>query len=208
MEIRLLYLHMKTLLLVSLFITIGTSPPRVHSPKIIAQNVDTTLVALQRKKNAIDEYLSKHQKEIILLAKVPGKKKLIHVLNGKWPDEVEYSYNILKDKSGHIIFIMESPFSESGDWDIEYHHYFDENGKTYAFSREESIFTNIQGGIIRKLLLKFYDNNFNAINTTEKFMDVKFKTIKIKKEQYDFNDFRYNIYKNLSECLTGYHIEF
>ncbi|HTE01975.1 MAG TPA: hypothetical protein VK668_21955 [Mucilaginibacter sp.] len=198
---------MKTLFLVFITCLSLHLPERKHHTKIVTTNIDTSVLALENKKEAIDDYLKKHQKEIITLAKVAGKKKPVRVLNNKWPDGVEYSYNILKNKSGKIIFIMQSPFSESGDWDIEYHHYFDEDGKTYAFSREESVFGDIKGGIIRMLLFKYYGGNFNIIGTTTKFMDVNFKPIKVKEGQYDFRDDKYSIHKSVGDCLVAYHIQ-
>ena len=63
------------------------------------------------------------------------------------------------------------PYSESGDWYIEYRHYFDDNGKTFAFSRLGNIFADVKGGLAMEILLKYYDDNFKTINQTYRLTD-------------------------------------
>jgi hypothetical protein len=142
------------------------------------------------------------------LVKVPGKKALVRVKGDHWPDEIEYTYNILKDHSGNIIFIAQTPYSESGDSNIEYRHYFDEQGKTYAFSGKESIFDdNVKGGVVRQMLLKYFDINSKTINEVYKLMDVNNKELKVNANKVNFSDDVFTIYNNLKDCLVGYNIQ-
>jgi len=193
----------------SLFLVVGLFLSK-NSDNILVNLLpqkDTILFSLKNKKAIVDQYLGKHDKAVIVFVKVPGKKNLIRVKNEKWPDEIEYTYNILKNSSGKIIFVAQIPYSESGDWNIEYKHYFDEQGNTYAFYREESIFGDVKGGVLRKILLNYYDHNFNNINQVNSLTDKDYKLIKVNKDLYDFRDYKYSIYKNLNNCLAGYGIK-
>ena len=69
----------------------------VDIPFKLEYQQDSTLVRLKIRKEFIDKYLVKHTKALIALVKVPGKKSLIRVKNKKWPNEIEYTYSILKD---------------------------------------------------------------------------------------------------------------
>ena len=195
---------MKTLFL-SLIITLGWCYPKQSDPVI---QKDHTLLSLKSKKTAIDQYIAKHDKELIVLVKVPGKNVLVRVKNEHWPEEIECTYNILRNQLGKVIFIAQVPYSESGDWEILYKHYFDEKGNTYAFSKEESIFNdNVNGGVIKETLLKYYDDQYKTISQINTLTDKKGQAVKENKNAYDFRQFEYSTYKNVSDCLTGYHIK-
>jgi hypothetical protein len=168
---------------------------------------DVNLTGLKISKEVIDKYVLNHKNAIIAFAKVSGKKNLVRVKNDNWPDETEYTYNIVKDNSGRIMMIAELPYSESGDWYIEYKHYFDENGKTFAFSESESIFNDeVKGGVVRKMLSKYYDANFRTLSQINSLLDKDGKPLAKNKNSFDFREYKYSIYKNLAECLAGYHI--
>lgn len=168
---------------------------------------DSLLTKLKDKKVAVDKSL-KRGAALFVFVKIPGKKTLIKIKNDHWPDEVEYTYNILKNASGKIIFIAQIPYSESGDWDIEYKHYFDEQGKTYAFNKEESIFgDNSDGGVIRDILVNYYDENFTILRHVNYLTDKNYEVIKRNRNNYDFRDYKYTIYKNANDCLMGYNIK-
>jgi len=184
------------------------STQKQNNPTKPIPQTDSVLIKLKNKKAAVDQYIIKHGKALIVLVKIPGKTNLLWIKNAHWPDEIEYTYNILKGPSGKIIFIAQIPYSESGDWDIEYKHYFDEQGNTYAFNKEESIFgDNVKGGVIREILFNYYDGKFNNINHVNILTDKDYQLIKRNKNMYNFRDFKYNIYKNLNECLIGYNIQ-
>ncbi|GAB3937276.1 hypothetical protein [Mucilaginibacter myungsuensis] len=179
-----------------------------YQAELSAQTLlDSTLTSTIAQKKLIEGYKKKYERKIILLAKVPGKKSLVKVVNQKWPDETEVSYNILKDTAGRIRYITQSPVSESGDWDIAYDHYFDENGNTIAFYAIESIFDdNVKGGIVRKSLLKYYDADFKPLKQINSLSDVKFRPIKKSKQEFNFKDDKYVIYKDVTACLKGYNV--
>lgn len=197
---------MKILYLFLITFSIATIKPAESIKPVNKPDADSTLIKLKAKKAAIDNYLNKHSKQTIVLVKTPGKKNLMRVMNEKWPDEIDYTINLLKDKAGKVIFIEQSPYSESGDWDIVYRHYFDGSGNTIAFYRSESIFDdNIKGGVARKELLKYYDQA-KSIAQISALLNVDWKPLKAKESDLEFRDYKYNIYKNLKDCLAGYGI--
>jgi hypothetical protein len=198
---------MKLLCLFLIAFSISIIKPAPSVKPVNKPFADSTLIQLKAKKAAIDNYLTKHQNATMVLVKVPGKKSLVRVFGNKWPDEIEYTYNILKDKAGKIVLVSQKPESESGDWGIIYEHYFDENGNTFAFYRSEALFTDqVKGGVAGKELLRYYDPLFKAINQTNLLVDVNHKPLKAKESEFNFRDDGYNIYKSLKDCLAGYSI--
>ena len=193
-----------SLLLISIILLSKPSPTALGSPS----NKDSVLSRLEKKRATIDKYVYKHQKEIIVLAKVSGKGNLVLVKNENWPDNTEYSYNVLKDSTGRTIMIAEMPYSESGDWYIEYKYYFDSNGKTFAFSKRETVFDDsVNGGIAMEELFKYYDGDYKMLAQIEKLTDKDEKPIKRNKSEFGFPEYKYNIYPNVNSCLVAYYIK-
>lgn len=169
---------------------------------------DTNLVTLKNKKAAIDQYEYNHRKEMTVFIKLEGKKKLIRAKNENWPDYTEYIYNVLKDESGKIILTEQIPYSQSGDWYVEWKHYFDANGNIFAFSKRETVFDNgVKGGVAVEESLKYYDSNFKVVGQTSRLTDKDEKTLNRNKNEFNFRDDKFNIYRNVNDCLKGYHIE-
>lgn len=124
-----------------------------------------TLNLLKNKKRNIDTLFARNTKKLIVLVKLTDQEELAPVLNGEFSENVETTFNILKDSLGHIITISEYPFSESGDWDITFTHYFDENGKTFAFERKTNFFNSVcTDGVAFETKTEFYDINFKSID--------------------------------------------
>ncbi|HEX3384400.1 MAG TPA: hypothetical protein VHS53_04395 [Mucilaginibacter sp.] len=199
---------MKSLLLLFL---IAVSAP-VKPEKIAAKQdkviADTLLTALRKQTATLNRYEFNHRKNILFLVKLTGKTKLKRVREGDWPDDTEYIYSILKDTTGRIILIEQSPYSQSGDWYVEWKHYFDENGNTFAFSRRESVFDDsVKGGMAIEEFLKYYDANFRIINQSFRLTDKDDKTIKRNKNEFNFRNDKYTIYKNVNDCLLAYHVK-
>jgi hypothetical protein len=199
---------MKTLYL-SLFLIIISFSIKTQASAVTKTRVtDSVLTNLKAKKAATDKYVNTHAKEMAVFVKIPGKKGLIRVYNEKWPNEIEYTCNILKDKNGKIIYVFQAPFSESGDWDISYEHYFDKDGNVFAFYKDESIFDdNVKEGIIRNRLLNYYNKDFKVINQKSWLADEKGNVVKANKNKFDFRDYKYTIYKSLTECLKALNLK-
>jgi len=167
---------------------------------------DTTLTKLKSKKAATDKYLKGHGKALIILVKLTGKKTLVPVKNEEWPDDIEYTYNILNDGSGRVILISQIPFSESGDWFITYTHYFDENGKTYAFEKRTNVFdSDVKGGVLYETLTKYYQADFREIGRLYTLKDKAGRSIK-NTGHVNMYYYKYDVFKNVEDCLKNYHI--
>jgi len=165
------------------------------------------LTEIKKKKAEIDHYEFKHRNEIITFVKLEGKSKLIKTKTDDFPDDTEYVYNLLKDDSGHIVLIEQIPHSQSGDWYIEWKHYFDANGKTFCFSNRQSVFNDdVNGGVAVDETVDYYNTEFKQIESKSRLTDKDDKTISRNKGEFDFRDNKYNIYKNANECLKAFHI--
>ena len=104
--------------------------------------------------------------------------------------------------------IAQIPYSESGDWYIEYKNYFDNNGKTFCFRKKETVFDDsVKGGVAMEELFNYYDKNFNILSKIEKLTDKDEKTLKRTKTDFGFPEYKYSVCKNLNECLVKYHIQ-
>jgi hypothetical protein len=194
------------MLLLILLLTFGILPGQ-HQIPVAHKALTATLniAQLKAKRAAADKYLKQHNAALILYARVPGKMQAIKVKNEEWPEEVEASYTILKDASGKVIMILESPFSQSGDWSITYTHYFDDAGNTYAYKKETNVFDDVKGGVIYGTQINYYSINFKPLAKSTILLD-KYGT-KVKDighiNVYD-SWYKHSIYKNLKECLAGY----
>jgi hypothetical protein len=165
------------------------------------------LKSLIREKANTDKLLSDQNNKLIVLVKVPGSNDLVLVKNDKWPETVEYTYNVLKNAAGKIILVAQIPYSESGDWNIQYKYYFDTEGKTFAFERNANFFNSeCTDGAAHEVIDKYYDRDFKTLNETYKLTNEKHKAlIKAKcTSPYDFTD--YKIYKNVNACLADFKI--
>ena len=159
---------------------------------------------LEIKKDSIDKLFEKRGKSVLIYAKVSGRKALVAVTNNKWPDGIDYSYNVLKNASGKVILIAQIPYSESGDWDIEHLSYFDESGRMFAFVDKQSIFTDYKGVFVRSIGTRYFDDNFHQLKKADELVEKDFKPVKADKSDFDFQDDQFVIYKNVSQCRKGY----
>ena len=169
---------------------------------------DTSLVSLKQRKAKYESYAYNHRKNIIFLVKISGKKDLLRVKEGDWPDDTEFIYTILKDERGKIMLITQSPYSQSGDWYLECKHYFNSNGKTFAFSKRETVFNDsVKGEVAMETFLRFYNDRFEVIEKDYRLTDGDDKLIKRNKNDFDFRDFKEQVYSNVSDCLKAYNIK-
>jgi hypothetical protein len=174
------------------------------SPRKQADVKGALIRRLETKKDSIDKLLEKHSHSLLIYAKVSGKKAWIAIKNDNWPDEIDYTCNVLKNASGKVIFIGQIPYSESGDWDIEHLSYFDESGKIFAFVDKQSIFTDYKGGIVREISTRYFDENFRQLKKTDELADKDFKPVTVDKTNFDFRDDKFVIYRNVNQSLNGY----
>ena len=77
---------------------------------------------LKGQKAEIDNLQSKDKLKLEVFVKESNKENLTLIINENWPEIIETTYNVWRNEKGNIVKIGEFPFSESGDWEIEYEH--------------------------------------------------------------------------------------
>jgi hypothetical protein len=157
--------------------------------------------SLKGKKDHIDSIFRLKNNNLTVLVKVPNKPGLVEVKNENWPEEVETTYNLLKDPSGNVILFLESPYSESGDWNITFAHYFDVDGKTFAFTRQTNYFNSIcTEGVAYETVTEFYDKAFAKEKTDYKLVDTSGHVLDKSKCEFPY-DQQYKVVKDREACL-------
>lgn len=136
---------------------------------------------LKERKSNIDAISVHHQNKALAFAKVAGSNEMILVKDEAWPNNIEYTCNILKSEANQVIMIVYSPFNGNGDEDLSYTHYFDEQGKTFAFEKQAS-FTNsncnvAHTGTIYETTSSYFDPHFKVITRGYELTDAKGKTL-------------------------------
>ena len=144
----------------------------------------------------------KNLSSLLVFARVHNSKRLLPIKNGNFPEDVETSFNVLKNNNGRIIYIFESPTSESGDWDISYRSYYDTSGKIFAFERQEHFFNSeCTEGAAHELLVKYFDKQGAVISSQYSLRDDQKKALDSKRCSYPY-DKPYVISKDLNSYLT------
>lgn len=123
-------------------------------------------------KQEIDNLAGSNQDKLIVLVKIFEQETLKRVINQDWPENIETTFNILKNENGQIIYIGEFPTSQSGDWSLELKHYFAANGQLIAFEKRLAYFNSecTERAVIENII-ELYDNKFKIIKTTKTLTD-------------------------------------
>ncbi len=194
------------ILIFFVFISFGCSSTSTKSTSTLNLKNTTVLKRLNQQKKVIDS-LANDTNSLVVYAKVPSNLNPVLVKNANFPDEVEVSYNVLKDKKGKVIYIFESPTGESGDWDIAYRSYFDKNGKLFAFERKAGFFNSeCTDGVAHEVSVKYYSQNANLIDSTYSLIDDNKKSLMKSKCNFNYN-FSYTIYKSSENYIKANHLK-
>ena len=149
----------------------------------------------------IDTLIKTHPEKAEVLALVDLARPPVKVLKDKWPAGVMVSINILRDTKGKIIYYAEFPKSESGDWFIGYHYYFDETGNTLAFKRVASFFNSeCSASVVLEQSLYFFKIDLSLIEKQYKLSDKSGNDLK-KNLCYFPYDYPYVIKSNNQDLL-------
>lgn len=156
-----------------------------------------SLSMLKKEKALIDSLFQNNKKQLSVFAKPVNKDTLIEVKNDQFPPNILTTFNVLKDKTGKTLSISEFPFSESGDWTIRLTHYFDQQGKTFAFEREAKFYNSIcTDGIANESLTIFYNQSFQPIHKLYNLVDANNKPLQKDSCQFPYN-YTYHISSEL-----------
>jgi hypothetical protein len=161
---------------------------------------------LKKRKAFIDKILTKDTDKLDVFVKITDKTELIRIIDGKFPeDSIECTYNIFKDK-GKVIAVLSSPFSESGDWDWSATHYFDKDGKTFAFEIQANAFVLPNDGVAYETTTDYFNAGFKRIKHIYTLVDENKKALD-KQYAFDREGFDNRIYPTVDDCLKAYHIK-
>jgi hypothetical protein len=176
---------------------------------------DSLLTRLKSNRENTDQYYLTHADDMISFDKAPGVDTLLEVLDTsqqkgdhKRPDKPEYSYDILKDANGRIVYIDRMSSNENPYALHIYIHYFNDQGNTYAFMKKEAVFFNyVKTKFPIDFHLWYYDKNFKVIGETDTVKDSNHQVVTLTTDERKQMDFKHDIYKNVATCLKGYGIK-
>lgn len=175
------------------------------SQKSAKSNSVRYIKTLQKRKALIDQLPSKDTSALTVFVKMTGKNDLVRIFNGKFPDDsIECTYNVLTEK-GKVIKTLSSPYSESGDWDVDITHYFDADGRTFAYERLANAFVLPDDEVAYETTTNYFNPQFKNIKHIYKLIDKNKKALD-KIYAFDRKGFDNNIYSTSSECLKAYNI--
>jgi hypothetical protein len=115
-------------------------------------------------------------------------------------------YNLIKNKSGQIIYVLEAPASESGDWELYYESYFDKDGNLVAFIRKCRFFNAECADPAIEESVYNYNLKHELIKKTYKIADDKGKSLDYTKCAIDYR-LDYKRYTTVTEYLRGHKLE-
>lgn len=173
---------MKKILLFFFIAVVGVSCANIEkkTPKTneVSSNAMSKKILLSRLrvlKAQIDNLFN--EREVIVVVKL-NNQELVRIYDENFPMDTERIFNILKNIYKQTISVSEILYSQSGDWYITFTHYFDKDGKTFAFSRTTNYFNdNCGSGIVRDTKTEYYDKDFSLIDTAYRIVDSKDKEL-------------------------------
>jgi hypothetical protein len=194
-----------TLLLLSVILGCNRTenkPQQTTADRLFDVPEPDILERLQGQKTAADTLFAHSVDKLLVWVKLKNSNTPVQIFNQQWPEGIETTFNILKGEDGKIITISEYPFSESGDWSQEWCHYFDANGKTYAFESNLNAFNSMcTEGVTYEKDALFYDKNFTKVGSSYSLKDEKGKALK--KEDCNMYEFKYTPQPDLKTYLKA-----
>lgn len=194
-------------ILLSLILSCSTNE---QNNPVTAKNEDTAItrtlipepdikLRIGNEKGTIDNLRKNNQLSLELRVSTESQPIPFIVENLNWPDSIITSYNIYKNDENEIVLIGEYPYSESGNWYIEYLNYFNSNGNLLAF-QNNSITHNSQCSETSVTMrnIKLYDNDFSLIGNYKDTLDTEQNEVINCEDLYDYN---YQISKKLKNYL-------
>lgn len=152
---------------------------------------------------SINELRSQDSLNLKIYVKLINNYTLVEIKDTKnWPDSIDYTLNIYFDAKGNPIIFGLYPYSESGDWDLNLEHYFDENENTIYFKYYLGFFNSICTEILREYKHFYFDKSFKLIHSKLEYYDIDNQPIDTSGCIFNYNfDFKY--YKNYEEVLKN-----
>lgn len=102
---------------------------------------DSAIVSAARsQRTAVDSQIRATPESMILVAGMANGTLAPVVGPDAWPDSTAISYDVFRDQPGQVRLAFESPFSQSGDWNLDVTHYFDAHELTFLVERQVRFF--------------------------------------------------------------------
>ena len=157
------------------------------------------LERLTYQKAEIDTLTSRNKTKIINYIQL-SESDLPFQIDSIFEDDYYSEFVLYKDSLGKIISISEIPYSRSGDWFLVLTHYFDKEGKTFAFTKQFNTFLCLNG-IGYETTTEFYNSDFQIIAKKYELIDKDNNPIS-ENDCFDYN-FEYTIFQNIDKYLKN-----
>lgn len=129
---------------------------------------------LLKQKKEIEDRVAAKKDKLIVLVRIKGEEKTQVVKNENWPENIETTFNVLKNEAGQVIYVAEFPTSESGDWTLELKHFFNDAGETFIFQKRLTYFNDDCGnGVVIDTQTDVFGKGFSYIGTLKQLVDGK-----------------------------------
>ncbi len=118
-----------------------SSDPAAYAVMLPRDARDSALVAAARvARAAVDSQVHASPGSMILVAGLANGSMALVSPPGGWPESTAVSYDVFPDQRGQVRLAFQTPFSQSGDWNLDLSHYFDAREATFLVERQMSFF--------------------------------------------------------------------
>jgi hypothetical protein len=109
-----------------------------------------------------DSLMDAGQGRVALYARMQDGSIMPVAEAGVWQEGTTTSYAVLRDSTGAVLLLVETPTSNDREWNNEYRHYFDAQGRTVFFRRYSGFFDGCDWGLARETLERSYTDTFET----------------------------------------------
>lgn len=119
---------------------------------------------------------------------------------GVAPEGTTTSYTVVRDSTGTPLILIEAPASPR-EWNVEYRHYFNAEGRTVFFRRYSGFFDGCEWGMAKELLERSYTATGEVAEETYKLTDDYGSPQDSTRCQFSFH-FPYEVYPTWQEAAA------
>ncbi len=152
----------------------------------------------------IDSFSRLDTTNFLVFVRLSKSDSIVQVFNRQWPEDIDATYNIYLTPERKILKCAEIPFSESGDWAVNFVHYFDAEGRTRLFVYTASYFNSECTEILRERKELYFDSSFTQIRKVSGLFDKDWKPIDSTGCVFNYN-FPYVVSPNVDSLFHYLH---
>jgi hypothetical protein len=154
------------------------------------------------RKQAVDTLLAHGRGHVSHYGRLADGDAVVPLGSDDLPVGMTTTYQVLRDGADHVVLVIESPVSESGDWSIAVAHYFDAQGRTYAFERRAAFFNSLcTDGLAHERSTRYYDHDGRELGSRHDLHDAAGHPLKREDCEFPY-DFPYTMYPSLAELAA------